>query len=308
MPSQEEVHHERLSPHQRPRTHWRPADLGSRHQGWDDRLLLCPSLRLPKHLRLAPGRSEGRTVPDRPVARGRHDHPDLLPAIGLPDHPLHDRRRGSRAPRLHAHPQPHRGHRQPQDRPGRTVPAGQDALPPGVRAPLDSPASPTSCRSPARAPYSRPTANRWAGSPGAAGVEKSGDGDVRWTSHSEPARCGGSCSRRRRREGRSRWTGATRSSCSSKRSTTGGAGWPSAPTRGDGGDGPSLGHVVQADDLRPDRRPGGGDDDRAARAGRWRAQLGLPLHMDPGRLLLGVRPPGPGVHGGGEGVPRVGGQ
>jgi hypothetical protein len=42
------------------------------------------------------------------------------------------------------------------------------------------------------------------------------------------------------------------------------------------GDGSSLGHVAQADDLRTDRGTGRSDDDRPARAGGRRAQLGLP--------------------------------
>ena len=47
-------------------------------------------------------------------------------------------------------------------------------------------------------------------------------------------------------------------------------------------------------------------DGRAARAGRRRAQLGLPLHLGPGRLVLGLRPARPGLHRGGRGVRAAG--
>ena len=50
-----------------------------------------------------------------------------------------------------------------------------------------------------------------------------------------------------------------------------------------------LGDHPEADDLRPDRRAGRRADRGAARAGRRRAQLGLPLHLGPGRLVLGLR-------------------
>jgi hypothetical protein len=66
------------------------------------------------------------------------------------------------------------------------------------------------------------------------------------------------------------------------------------------GDRRPLGHHPQADDLCPQRRPGRRPHRRPARAGRRRAQLGLPLHLDPRRLLLGPRPVGAGVHRGGR--------
>ena len=43
----------------------------------------------------------------------------------------------------------------------------------------------------------------------------------------------------------------------------------------------------------------------AARAGRRGAQLGLPLHLDPGRLVLHLRAAGPGLRGGGGRVRRL---
>ena len=69
------------------------------------------------------------------------------------------------------------------------------------------------------------------------------------------------------------------------------------------GDAGALGHHAEADDLRarPARwspRPTAG----AARAGRRRAQLGLPLHLGPRRLVLGLRPARPGLHRGGRRV------
>ena len=55
------------------------------------------------------------------------------------------------------------------------------------------------------------------------------------------------------------------------------------------GDGAALGDHAEADDLRPDRRAGRGPDRGPAGAGRRRAELGLPLHLDPGRVVLGAR-------------------
>ena len=47
------------------------------------------------------------------------------------------------------------------------------------------------------------------------------------------------------------------------------------------GGGVPLGHHPQADDLCPHGRPRGGTDRWPARTGRRRAELGLPLHLDP---------------------------
>ena len=60
-----------------------------------------------------------------------------------------------------------------------------------------------------------------------------------------------------------------------------------------------LGDHPQAHDLRADRRPGRGADRGAARAGRRRTQLGLPLHLGPRRVVLGVRAARAGLHRGG---------
>ena len=70
-------------------------------------------------------------------------------------------------------------------------------------------------------------------------------------------------------------------------------------------DGRPLGDHPQADDLRADGRPRGRADGRPARAGGRRAQLGLPLHVDPRRVLLGLRAARPRLHRGGGGVRRV---
>ena len=66
-----------------------------------------------------------------------------------------------------------------------------------------------------------------------------------------------------------------------------------------GGAGPLRDHA-QADDLRAERRARGRTDRRAARADRRRAQLGLPLHLGPGRLVLGVRAARHGLQGRGR--------
>ena len=71
------------------------------------------------------------------------------------------------------------------------------------------------------------------------------------------------------------------------------------------GDGRPLGHDAEADDLRAHRRAGRRADRRAARAGRRRAQLGLPLHLDPGRLVLHLRAARAGLHRGGRRVRRL---
>ena len=57
---------------------------------------------------------------------------------------------------------------------------------------------------------------------------------------------------------------------------------------------------AQADDLRALGRTGRGPDRRAPGADRRRAQLGLPLHLGPGLLLLGALPAGPRLHRGGR--------
>src|SRR5262249_23210588 len=55
-----------------------------------------------------------------------------------------------------------------------------------------------------------------------------------------------------------------------------------------------------------ERRAGGGTHLVAAGAGRWRAQLGLPLHVGTGCCLLGVRAAARRVSGRGPCVPRLG--
>ena len=63
-----------------------------------------------------------------------------------------------------------------------------------------------------------------------------------------------------------------------------------------------LGAHAQAADLRADRRHRRRADGRPARADRRRAQLGLPLHLGPRRLVLALRAARPGLHRGGGGV------
>ena len=69
---------------------------------------------------------------------------------------------------------------------------------------------------------------------------------------------------------------------------------------------PAVGDHAQADDLRPDRRPGRRAHRGPARAGRRRAQLGLPLHLGARRLVLRARPPPPGLRRGGRTSSRTG--
>ena len=57
--------------------------------------------------------------------------------------------------------------------------------------------------------------------------------------------------------------------------------------------------------LRADRRDRRGADVLAARAARRRAQLGLPLHLDPRRRVLALRPAAARLHRGGVGVHGV---
>ena len=71
------------------------------------------------------------------------------------------------------------------------------------------------------------------------------------------------------------------------------------------GDGRPVSDDAEAADLCADRRAGGRADHGAARAG-WRgAELGLPVHLDPGRIVLDLRAAGPGVRGGGGRVRRL---
>ena len=65
-------------------------------------------------------------------------------------------------------------------------------------------------------------------------------------------------------------------------------------------DGPPLRADAQAADLRADRRARGGADDVAPGAARRRAQLGLPLHVDPRRRLLPLRAAAARLHRGGR--------
>ena len=67
-------------------------------------------------------------------------------------------------------------------------------------------------------------------------------------------------------------------------------------------DGAPLRAHAEAPDLRADRRARGRADDVAARADRRRAQLGLPLHVDPRRRLLALRPAPARLHRRGGGV------
>ena len=67
-------------------------------------------------------------------------------------------------------------------------------------------------------------------------------------------------------------------------------------------DGQPLGAHPEAPDLPPDRRDRGRAHDEPPRADRRRPQLGLPLHVDPGRGVLALRVASAGVHRRGGGV------
>ncbi|PKW11395.1 hypothetical protein BX260_6707 [Streptomyces sp. 5112.2] len=71
------------------------------------------------------------------------------------------------------------------------------------------------------------------------------------------------------------------------------------------GGGEPLGDHPQTAHVRAVRRARRGGHHGPARAGRRRAQLGLPLHLDPGRLAVGGRPDRPGLRGGGLRVPAL---
>ena len=70
-------------------------------------------------------------------------------------------------------------------------------------------------------------------------------------------------------------------------------------------DGAPLGADAEAAHLRAHRRDRGGADDEPARAARRRAQLGLPLHLDPRRRLLALRAAAARLHRRGGGVHGV---
>ena len=71
------------------------------------------------------------------------------------------------------------------------------------------------------------------------------------------------------------------------------------------GNGRPVGDDAQADDLRADRRAGGRRHVRPARADRRRAELGLPVHLDPGRIPDHACPGRPGLPGGSGQVRRL---
>ena len=67
-------------------------------------------------------------------------------------------------------------------------------------------------------------------------------------------------------------------------------------------DGAAVGADPEAADLRADRRAGRRSHHVAARAARRRAQLGLPLHVDPRRRVLALRAAAARLHRGGGGL------
>ena len=306
--------HGALPEHQRSRADRRPADGRPGYHGRDGGLVLLSPVRLAQRLRLAAGRGQGRLLPDH-AGPGRFRLPAaVLPGHRHPDHPVHDPGRGWRGDRLHA------GGRGPGHQPPPAGPAGpggarHDAVRGRHQAALR-------LRPPAAQAgdhrRGRPVPHRPAGADPAHG------GRPR-----HPARRPG------RRAGAGRRGLAHAPDPEGGRERRDGAGvhgrpaaaaagrHPGDPVHRDrrllarlaaqvhlhrpvAGDGHPLGDDAQADDLRADRGAGGRAHRRAARAGRRGTQLGLPLHLDPGRLVLGLRPARPGLCGGGGRVRHVG--
>ena len=85
--------------------------------------------------------------------------------------------------------------------------------------------------------------------------------------------------------------------CSRTRSTSGGAGSAARPTAAAGARWCNRSALdAEAADLRADRLDRRGADLRPARDARRRAQLGLPLHLDPRRLVHALRAHPPRLH------------
>ena len=298
----------RLPPDRRPRNDRRPPDLRAGDHRRLDRLVLRATLRLPQHVRRPARPSEGRALPGAPEHRGLHHQAALLPGHRRPGDPVPHRGRGRRGRRLHADRRPHDRHRPAPDHPHGPVRPRQDGLRRRPRPPLRL----------------RPRAPRDAAHRGRGGLREQprladrqpGQGARGRAARPRPGGRRG----RSARPGRARRRTDARSGPGDGCSGPGAAGaacrGPAALRRDRAllgvlagavdvrgplaGDAEPLGDHAQADDLRPDRRPCRGAHRGPARAGRRRAELGLPLHLGARRVLLRLRADGSRLHRGGE--------
>ena len=269
------------------------------------RLVLLPPVRLAERLRVAARRRQGRLLPDRARPRRLRDQAAVLARHRHADHPVHDpgrRRRGHDFMPIAGKRATDRHRLVRQIR----VARGTDAVHASTSSRASTTAARTSWSSTETAPFrtrrhssspctrigTRARARRTSGTT----VERHGDG-LRWTADAARgpdrrawcwSRTGGSRRRippdelhqLRRRHRRVLAELAA----------------PVHLPRPLAGDGHPVRDDAQADDLRADRRAGRRAHRRAARAGRRRAQLGLPLHLDPGRLVLRLRAARPRLH------------
>ena len=294
----------RVPAHRRSRADRRPPYGGAgddrRHRG----LAVPAPLRLAQRLRLAARRRGRRELPHRPGGRRLRRPAALPPGHGDPGHPLHERGRRRRARRPHAG-DPRAG----RDGTAAAGPRGEGrprahALRARVRSALrlrpDGPRGRAGRRG-------RGLPHRRARADAARVRPRAG-----WRRRARRVRAGPG--RRRGRRG-PRVVGPPASPGAQGRGDVGalrghralleGLARAGQLPRALAGHGQPLGHHPQAHDLRAERRAGGRAHGRAPRAGRGRAQLGLPLHLGPRRLVLGRRPARPGLHRGGRGVHRL---
>jgi hypothetical protein len=280
----------------RPRDHRRPADRRAGHHRRVDRLVLLPAVRLPQRVRRAARRRARRALPDPPGGRRLHDpsrctsrtppcwSPGSSPRRAWARSSTSCRRPGDTATdnhRLVRMVQCVRGPDELRDR--RRAPVRLRPAP----APLEV----TEQRRGLHGERHALTLHvvREPGDERLARSRRRGDGDVHATLDLVAGEIRGVVLESAA-DGPPREIRVARSArCSTRRSRSGGRGWPVDLHRPVAGDGPALGDHAEADDLRADRRPGGRAHRGAARAGRRRAQLGLPLHLGARRLVLGAR-------------------
>ncbi|CAA9313274.1 MAG: GH15, partial [uncultured Gemmatimonadaceae bacterium] len=292
-----------LRPHRVLRRDRRPADHRARRPRRVDRLPLPAVLRLAERVRRAARRRARWAVLDRAAARRGAAQAALPPRHQRAAHPLPRARGGGGDLRLHAGA---RGAAPVAHRAAGEERAGPHHLPAALR-----PALRLRPRPPRRDPRGRrravPRGRRRARGAGGAAPHDAGRARAR------RRRRGGGVHPGRGRVGGVRagaGGGRRRAGARDRRAPRGGAGvqghgellarldrrlhlhGPLARRRA------PLGARPQAAALARHRRPGGGAHLRAPRGGGRRAQLGLPLHVDPRRVVHPVRAHPPGAHGG----------